>query len=487
MKKMKKNIFYLILALVVLVTSCELPNNIDPKNATTVPVGSQFIQGHISLVNQVGSINVNTNISRLLTQYQSEVTYLTESRYNFSDRQIPDTYSSNLYTGVLMNLKDCRLNIEAKAAGGEAATNQKKNQLAILEILSVYAYQLLLDNFGNVPYTESLNGADNSRPKYDDALTIYKDLVTRLDNVLSNIEVDFSGFGSDDILYKNDMSLWKKFAASLKLRIGMRLADVPEASPSTIVSQAITTGVFTSQDESAIQPYIGISPYVNSYYSEFVLSARSDYCPTNTLVDMMTTLNDPREAIWFTPFPSAGTYKGLQYGLKAASNYNSFSHFSDMIRITPTYPVILIDYVEVEFLLAEAAERGFVGAPADAAGHYNNAILASMSYWGVSDADAAAYLAQPAVAYATATGTYKQKIGTQKWLGLFDRGDESWAEWRRLDFPILTIPEGMTYSDIPLRMPYPYNENKMNKENYDAAAAAIGGDEATTKLFWDKF
>ena len=110
-----------------------------------------------------------------------------------------------------------------------------------------------------------------------------------------------------------------------------------------------------------------------------------------------------------------------------------------------------------------------------------------MKYWGVSDADAAAYLAQPGVDYTSATGTYKQKIGTQKWLGLFDRGVEGWAEWRRLDFPVLNVPSGMTYSDIPVRMPYPFNENKTNKTNYDAASAAIGGDEATTKLFWDKF
>jgi hypothetical protein len=201
----------------------------------------------------------------------------------------------------------------------------------------------------------------------------------------------------------------------------------------------------------------------------------------------MNTLSDPRRAVWFTPYPSAGVYTGLQYGKTAASSYSKFSHFSDMIRATPTYPVILLDYVDVEFMLAEAAERSFVGTPADAEGHYNNAILASMSYWGVSDADAAAYLARPAVAYTTAAGTYKQKIGTQKWLGLFDQGDEGWTEWRRLDFPVLNVPVGMTYADIPLRMPYPYNENKMNKANYDAAAAAIGGDEASTKLFWDKF
>jgi hypothetical protein len=109
-----------------------------------------------------------------------------------------------------------------------------------------------------------------------------------------------------------------------------------------------------------------------------------------------------------------------------------------------------------------------------------------MKYWGVPDATAATYLAQTSVAYATAVGTFKQKIGNQKWLGLFDRGVESWAEWRRLDYPLLNPPEGMVYADIPKRMPYPYNENKMNLTNYTAAAAAIGGDQATTKLFWDK-
>jgi hypothetical protein len=484
---MKKNIFYLFITLVVLVTSCELPDNIDPKNAKEVSPGSEFIQAQISLVNQIGSINVNTNISRLLAQYQSEVTYLTESRYNFSDRQIPDNYSGNLYRNVLMNIKDCQTNLEAKEVAGVDMVNQQKNQLAILEILTVYTYQLLVDNFGNVPYSQALMGADNSRPQYDDALTIYKDLVVRIQAAIDEIEVDYSGFGSDDILYGDDMSLWKKFAASIELRLGMRLADVTGSNASAIVAQAVADGVFTSQDESAIQPYTGVSPYVNSYYQEFILGARKDFCPTNTLVDLMNTLNDPRRAIWFTSYPSAGVYTGLLYGKKAASSYSKFSHFSDLIRATPTYPVIMLDYVEVEFMLAEAAERSFVGVPADAEGHYNNAILASMSYWGVSDADATTYLAQPEVAYTTAAGTYKQKIGTQKWLGLFDQGDEGWTEWRRLDFPILTIPEEMTYADIPTRMPYPYNENKMNQANYDAAAAAIGGDNATTKLFWDKF
>lgn len=484
---MKKTIYSLFLILVVLVTSCELPDNIDPKYALAVAPESVFTQSQIGLADQIGSINVNSNISRLLVQYQSEVTYVTESRYNFYDRQIPDSYFQDLYEEVLMNLKDARKTLEAQVLATDNDINVRKNKLAIIDIMSVYAYQILVDAFGNIPYTESLMGAENSRPVYDDAAAVYNDLLTRLNKSINDLDDSYDSFGDADVFYSGDPAAWRKFAATIKLRMGLRLADVATANSGTIISEALATGVFTDQSESAILVYTGVTPYVNSYYQEFVLNARKDFCPTQTLVNMMNALNDPRRSIWFTEYPAgSGSFLGLPYGRSGASGYSKFSHFADMIRINPKYPVILSDYVEVEFLLAEAAERG-IGGVTDAATHYNNAILASMKYWGVSDADAAAYLAQPSVAYATASGTYKEKIGNQKWLGLFDRGIEGWAEWRRLDFPVLNPPEDMTYEDIPVRMPYPYNENKQNKANYEAAASAIGGDEISTKLFWDKF
>lgn len=482
---MKKNIYSLFLIIAVFVSSCELPDNIDPKNASTVSADAIFTQAEIALVNQLTDMNVNRNISRLLAQYQSEVTYTTESRYNFYDRQIPDAFSGNIYRGVLMNLKDAKSLLDAKVVAGDVLVNTKKNQIAVLEIWAVYAYHVLVDQFGNIPYTEALMGAENSRPKYDDALTIYKDLITRLNKAITDLDPGYDSFGSADLLYGGDAASWKKFAASLKLRIALRLADVPEANSETLVTQALATGVFTDQSESAIWIPYGMAPYVSSYYQAFVLDARKDFCPTNTIVDIMNTLNDPRRGIWFTEYP-AGAYTGLLYGKAGSSSYSKFSHFTDAIRINSKFPTILCDYVEVEFLLAEAAERG-LGGVTGAETHYNNGILGSMKYWGVADADATTYLAQPAVAYSTATGTYKQKIGTQKWLALFDRGVEGWAEWRRFDFPILNPPQNMTYADIPTRMPYPYNEDTMNKENWEAASTAIGGDKATTKLFWDKF
>jgi len=121
-----------------------------------------------------------------------------------------------------------------------------------------------------------------------------------------------------------------------------------------------------------------------------------------------------------------------------------------------------------------------------AAEHYEAAIRASMTYWEVATADQDAYLAKADVAYATASGDWKKKIGTQKWIALYNRGLEGWTEWRRLDYPILNVPEGKTYGDIPVRFPYPVQEQNLNTANWQAASSAVGGDVVGTKLFWDK-
>ena len=162
-----------------------------------------------------------------------------------------------------------------------------------------------------------------------------------------------------------------------------------------------------------------------------------------------------------------------------AGDPTDIGHLSD-----PTFPSDLLDYSEVEFYLAEAAERGFT-VPGTAEDHYNNAITASIEYWTGSAGGATAYLAQPAVAYTTATGTWQQKIGTQAYLAFYNRGFDAWTEQRRLDFPVLPVPNNAV-SDFPVRLAYPTKEQNVNEPNWTAASAAIGGDKVTTKLFFDK-
>jgi hypothetical protein len=155
--------------------------------------------------------------------------------------------------------------------------------------------------------------------------------------------------------------------------------------------------------------------------------------------------------------------------------------------LEPDFPAILIDYVEVEFLLAEAAARGYSVGSGSAVSHYNEAVTQSILAWGGTNTEANTYLAQAEIGYSTGStaGDFRKKIGLQKWIALYNRGLEGWAEWRRFDTPIFNIARNKTIDDIPMRMPYPYNEDNLNLANYTAASAAIGGDLVSTKLFWD--
>jgi hypothetical protein len=198
-------------------------------------------------------------------------------------------------------------------------------------------------------------------------------------------------------------------------------------------------------------------------------------------IDVLNDLNDPRRSSYFKEADGGG-YKGGVYG--DLNDYDEFSAPGEQLE-DPALPGVLLSYSEVEFLLAEARERGFnVGGTATS--HYNAAVTASIVEAGGSAAEAATYLAQPTVAYSTAAGTYKQKIGVQKWIALYNQPVIAWTEWRRLDSPNLQKPAN-ALSDIPKRFPYPNTELNLNGANATAAGTAIGGDVVTTKIFWDKF
>jgi hypothetical protein len=155
---------------------------------------------------------------------------------------------------------------------------------------------------------------------------------------------------------------------------------------------------------------------------------------------------------------------------------------------TASLPGDLLDYAEVQFYLAEAAERGFIAGPA--ATYYNNAITASIQMWGDNNAgDATAYLAQPAVIYATAAGTWQEKIGYQEWIASYNRNWESWTLIRRLGYPDIDVvsPPVGEVSNFPLRLYYPINEVSSNPINWAAAAKNLPGgqDVVSAKLFWE--
>jgi hypothetical protein len=432
--------------------------------------------------------SVNRNVFRLITQQLTETTYTDESNYDFVTRKISDNHWSALYAGTLADLNQAKINlmndvIPANDLDFANKTAIKKNQIAQIDILMSYTFQVLVDTNGDIPYTEALLGGSNYLPKYDKAIDIYKNLIVKLNESIAAIDDTNVGFESADIIYNGNMENWIKLANSIKLKLGINLlaSNLENSLAIATINSAISNGLISSNSENCKLPYMENLPNTNPLYVDLVASGRHDFVVTKTLVNKLIDLNDPRRPIYTNNNVNGGT-------VGASNSYSSKTHVGSIIE-SPSLSATLLDYSEVEFLLAEAAERGITAA-GSASTHYTNAITASMEDWGVASADIATYLAQPTVDYSTATGTWEQKIGEQSWLGLYNRGFEAWTSYRRLDFPVLIAPSGAQAAaegKVPVRMAYPIREQTLNPTNYNAASTAIGGDKLSTKLFWDKF
>ncbi len=472
-----------IIAIAFLMAACSsnLENlNNNTKDPDNVSGESLFTGAQKALVDQIVEINVNENNTKLWAQFLQETTYTDESNYDQITRTIPENLWSAIYRDALKDLDDAKKTIN-ETEYLEPQIQYKNNKLRIIEILTVYAYSHLVETFGNVPYSEALN-IDNLTPAYDDGLTVYKDLIERLTVAIDGLEEDKNSFTTGENLFDGDVSSWKRFGNSLKLRMGMILADEDDALAKTTVESALTSGIITSSSQNANMRYYRLAPNTNPVHTNVILSGRNDFVAGATLINIMNTLNDPRRPLWFTTV--GGVYVGGEIG--SNSPYADHSKLTERV-VAAEAPGVIMTYSELQFLLAEGAERGY-NTGDTAANHYANGVRASIAEWGGSAADAATYLAQPSVDYATliTTQTWKEVIGTQKWISLFNRGPEAWTSIRRLDSPTMAIPTE-AISGFPNRYTYPIVEQTINATNYNTASTAIGGDLPETKLFWDKF
>lgn len=479
-----KKIIILLIGIVIYSCSDNLESlNENIKDPAAVPGESLFTGAEKNLVDQIVDLNVNVNNTKLWSQFLQETTYTDESNYDQVTRTIPDNHWDTMYKDVLKDLDESSKVISATTYSLPDDIAAQPNKLLINEILTVYTYANLVETFGDVPYTEALN-IDNLLPAYDDGLTIYKDLIDRLTVAINGLDVSSGSYGAADRLYEGDVSQWKKFANSLKLRMGNMLSDVDPALAQSTILSAIASGVITSAADNATYSYLSADPNTNPIYSSLVLSGRFDYVGAVTIVDALKGFNDPRLPLFFTQID--GDYIGGDVG--DAATYANYSHLSAPFNVA-TLDGVLFDYSEVEFILAEAAARGF-GVTGTAESHYNAGITASILFWGGTMEDATTYLAQPSVTYASAIASssaampWKEVIGTQKWIALFNRGTEAWTSIRLLDYPIMAEPID-AQSGYPNRYTYPIAEQTLNGASYTAAAAAIGGDETENKLFWD--
>jgi len=460
--------------------------NVNGKSASNVPSVTLFTMGEKALVDNFTTTSVSIAPFRVLSQEWTENTYVYEAQYNFSAYNANAGWWNRLYASTSSTAPGVLTNLQAaknKFASDILDPAVLRNDMIITDILEVFTFNLLLNTYGNIPYSQAL---DNTIPfpKYDDAKTVYTDLLTRLDTCIAGLNTSAASLGSADQIYKGNVASWKKFAATLKLKMAMMLADKDAATASKKVLEAVATGVFAANTDNANMTYdASASGNSNPLWQALVYGGRHDFLPTNLLVNTMVAWNDPRVPLYFTKDPN-NSYSG---GVPGAGNgYGLFSDFSALIQ-GQTYPGTILDYAQTEFLLAEAVERGIaVGGTAQS--HYNNAVTASITFFGGTAASATTYLALPAVNYITAAGTWQQKLGYQKWIANYNMNWDSWTDIRRLGYPNLNVvnPPIAAKGNLPLRLTYPSNESGSNPANWATGVAALpgGADVVSAKLFW---
>ncbi|MBR9999960.1 MAG: SusD/RagB family nutrient-binding outer membrane lipoprotein, partial [Cyclobacteriaceae bacterium] len=428
--------------------------NTDKKNPAVVEGNALFSNGQKELMDQVNSTNVNLNIFKMMAQYWTETTYTDEANYNLVERNISGNIYLAYYREALKDMDEAaRLIAEESDPVGEAT---KQNRLAIIEIMQAYAYNRLVDIFGSIIYSEALD-IDNVYPAYESGATVYSDLINRVNTAIGQLDPGEGSFGASDLIYQGDVSAWIKFANTLKIKMGITLADYDASLAASTITSAVD-GAFGSSADDAILHYLGSAPNQNPLYLDLIASGRKDFVPANTIVDKMNELDDPRRDNYFTLFE--GEYVGGLYGYP--NSYANYSHIDPTIE-SPTFPGFFMTYTEMLFYLAEAAARGFA-VPNTAEEYYNMGITESIlsEYFEPgTQAEVNAYLAQSEVAYNAAE--WKQKIGTQSWIANYTRGLEAYTTWRRLDYPVFYVAELVeSTADIPTRFTYPVSEQTLN-------------------------
>jgi hypothetical protein len=474
----KLNIILYIFLSFVLFTGCDKgfeEFNVDPNNSTVVPAHLLLGGPQKIYMNTMYSLQKGGDMGACWAQQWSKVEYNDEARY-VPRRSVIDDIWDVMYADVITESKDMY-----DLADAEGNNSLKGAGL----VMQAVAYQTLVDLYGPIPFTEAIDG-NNLKPVYDSESVVYEGIIQMLSDASTLLA---SGKGtitsSSDLFYGGNISNWIKLANSLKFRALMRISSTKNVM---VDLQALMGKMFTSNTDNAQISYLSTQPDANPIWESIVYRNRPEYRINSVMVEMLTSLNDDRLAVYAGENDSGNIVGkpsgfGLQTTLPNEDLGYTYANISPLGEkyLTATLPGVLMSYSQLALLIAQAANEGYIaGGITSAQEWYQEGIKASFDFNGISSVD---YLAQSSIGFTTKADA-RIKIATQEWIALFGQGFESWTEWRRNKIPVLAPAAESLIDQIPSRLFYPTTEPSLNKENYEAGVQTIGSDNLTAPLFW---
>jgi hypothetical protein len=487
----KLNIYYkplLLSAVLFLTFGCKktLDVNVDPNNPPIEQASPEvlFPSGVMSTAGRVGGdLTILGGIwSQYWTQSFASNQYKTIDTYNLTRTDYNGAYNE-LFAGAL---NDYYLAIKIAKSKSDWRYN------LMCTIMRAYTYQVLVDLYDKVPYSEAFQGATNLQPKFDDGYTIYVGLLKEIDDALAK---DFSSpLTSDqkkgDFLFNGDMSQWVKFANTLKLKMYLRMVNAKPAEAQAGIAKLYQNGANFLTVSAGIAKFEGTPNNSNPFYEYNVrrLNTTTNVRASKTFTSWLIANEDPRGNAYF------GTLNpiGINQGDFAATAQEQPTYSNATVAAqSATDPVWFISAAESYFMQAEALERYFGGAGAPAM--YQKGLSEAFAQTGLTDSDIpASYAYNPA-------GTFDQKLEqiiVQKWASFpGSHALEGFFEQERTGYPRISpvystasgyiagqwvySKNGVTGGNFPKRLVWPASSRDRNSNTPPEVPI-------TAKVWWGK-
>jgi hypothetical protein len=526
---MKKN-YFLFFAILVLVSSCKKFSDIntDPTKSANLDPALQLgfcqqkFSGDLAIQERLGVIFTMPLVQHIGGAWANQYGqfYVKQERY-------ASLLWEDNYVNEIKNILDA----ENRSRNNTAQLNLN----AMCRVMQVYLFARITDMYGDVPYKDASAAYSKgiSAPVYDKQEDIYNDFFNQLDTATIQFATGTDQV-TNDAFYKGNTGKWKKFTASLRLRLALRIAKVNPDKAKAQIQQAYNDGLMTSNDDICMLKHDGVQNDYGDYRGNGLSAAINQgelvyYRISNTLIRQLRNTNDPRLYVFagnyldkpFKPFERENITEQVKsqvgsFGVQPedfiwdnwqntifinttsggtdvpVGNYEQLMQVSNPL-IANNAPFLHLTYAEVELLLADASVRFGLTLGASAADHYKNGLHAACSqlslYQGstpITEDEISSFIQDNPLS----PGRELEIINTQLWVAYFMNGPEAYSNLRRSGYPVLPSGFKSGYSEsnsMPRRMEYPISEKALNAAHANEAISRMGGQDSWNKrIWWDK-
>ena len=486
----------------IAISSCkkmmDINKNPDAIPDSNSPIAQLLTSAQVNLAFEGGSDLYR--YTTLIMQQMSGNASQPNQTYEYYRYNVTGSDENNVWSSIFAStLNDLQLIINQGSAS--------PYYTGIAKILKAYEYSLVVDTWGDVPYSEAQLLSANTQPKYDDDATIYPKLIGLLSDAVNDLNASSSALvpGTNSVMYSNAnfatvKTNWIKLANTLRLRL---LLHTRKVDPTWLTNfNALITAAgpfFTANADGFSAPFFNLANQRNPI-SQFEVSRANYLYADQQMVGMMNAKADPRRAFYFTDFPfGSGSYLGVAAATPPVNANSNYSRIHTFLRgavtagtVPPfTYsgaaPQRMLPFAEYCFIRAEAALYGASAAgnptayASTADGWFKAGIAASMDETGVAAVTRDAYITTNGTLAGTVDQQLKQII-EEKYIALFGVSVEPWTDYRRTGYPVLTLPANAFsgVSAVPRTLFYPQSEIDLNP-NCPAQKPA----NLQSKVFWD--